>query len=71
MLVFLSAVELHQYVQNLLRGADGEDISAVDWQASFLEVVPAETSLSGISAAVSAECPAFENDQDTASDLRM
>jgi hypothetical protein len=43
MLVLLSAAELHEYLLQLLRGEGAQDTTAVDWQASFLEVVPAET----------------------------
>ena len=42
MLVFLSAAELRQHLETLLRGEGGDDLSIVDWQASFLEALPAE-----------------------------
>ncbi len=50
MLVFLSSAELRQHLHTLLRGdADGDDVSIVDWQASFLEVLqPAEAMRSSI-----------------------
>ena len=43
--VFLSSAELRQHLHTLLReaGGGGDDVSIVDWQASFLEVLqPAE-----------------------------
>lgn len=45
MLVFLSSAELRQHLHTLLRGDAGDDdVSIVDWQASFLEVLqPAES----------------------------
>ena len=40
MIQFTNKTELRQHLEFLLRGEGGDDLSSVDWQASFLEVVP-------------------------------
>jgi hypothetical protein len=43
LMVMLSAADMHQYLMALLQGEGGTDTRAVDWQASFLEIKPAES----------------------------
>lgn len=77
MLVFLSAAELRQHLHTLLRGdADGDDVSIVDWQASFLEVLqPAESMRSSIGEAsalfVTDEDPWYASAAIDAPDLQL
>jgi len=40
MMLLLGKSRLRDYLMELLRGEGGSDVSAVDWQASFLEVKP-------------------------------
>ena len=65
MLVFTSAAELQCYLELLLQGEGGRNISDIDWQASFLEVVPPETSESNTSGRAIGSVDSFLHDAES------